>query len=171
MNFSTVMKPVSPMAALTACLFILTSVEINAEGLAEIRSNVAIADEQLTFRIKNRLNAATDGAWTPDPQVVLKALILANSEPAKRVIISKSPPGMPMDISLSRLDKSRFQVFGLLIDRRPHLLIDATPLDSDAPELWLKDCISHHVFDGGPAYWWLLIDAGSMEIRSCGRRP
>jgi hypothetical protein len=100
------------------------------------------------------------------------AVSLIQSDDGQRDVIAKGLLlGWHMEPSLKRITKSRFQVFGLVIAGRKHLLVDATPLESDAPKLWLTDCISCNVYDGGAAYWWVLIEVDSMKVTSSGRRP
>ncbi|HKP03942.1 MAG TPA: hypothetical protein VJU77_11365 [Chthoniobacterales bacterium] len=154
------------------CLAALALAEtMNGQALSEIAPTIAVADQQLTLQLRQSLPPEAEGAWTPSRSQVLEVMAFVKSEVGKREILAKAAAGVRMEFSLKRIDQSRFQIFGLLIGGRKHMLIDATPLDSDAPELWLKDRISQNVFDGGAAYWWVLVDSDSREVRSCGRRP
>jgi hypothetical protein len=144
---------------------------IGPKLLLEASPTVAIADRELTQKIGKYLKKTTEGSWTPSRETALAAVARIQSDRGRRDIIAKASPALHIGTSLNRIARSRFQIFGLVIAGRKELLIDATPLQSDAPELWLTGCISCSIFDGGAAYWWVLVDADSLEVTSCGRRP
>ena len=121
----------------------------------EIAPDVAVAKPEFVEKMKEYLLHA-ERAWSPS---------------GKQAVVKKAGPEMRIEKSLHRLDKSRYQVFGVVVKGRRHLFIDSTPLDSDAPEWWLTDCISRNVFDGGAAYWWVLIGVEPLQVVDCNRRP
>jgi hypothetical protein len=152
-------------------LFLVSADGQESRRLIEITPSIAVADQILTAEIKDSLNNSAGGAWTPSPEDVLSAFAELASERGQRDIAAKALGGSDMALPLKRLKTSRYQVFGLLIGKHKYLLFDATPLQSDVPELWLKDCISNYVYDGGAAYWWVMIDHASMRVTTSGRRP
>jgi hypothetical protein len=139
-------------------------------AFTEIAPDIAVASKDFTAKNRHHLWADADGAWAPTPEQALAAFSLLRSERGKRAVMENTQWSR-MEDSLRRLDKSRYQIFGLTLRGRRHLLVDATPLDSDAPELWLTDCISCSVFDGGAAYWWVLVRVEPLAVIRSGRRP
>jgi hypothetical protein len=165
------LKHLFAMLSISACL-VATGNAINEKQLlVEASPTVAVADQILTERIRLWLNREAETSWTPNRKEALAAVSLIRSDRGQKEILAIAPSGVSMKPSLQRIERSRFQVFGLVIAGRRHLFVDATPLESDMPELWLTDCISREVFDGGHAYWWVLVRADSLEITRCGRRP
>jgi len=155
-----------------ASLVTIAGVVYGRDGLSEVTPTIAVADEHFTESIRASVISTASGSWSPNREQVLAAVSLIKSDRGQRDIVAKALLiGWDMGPSLKRITDSRFQVFGLVTAEGKHLLIDATPLESDAPELWLTDCISCNVFDGGAAYWSVLIKIDSMEVTSAGRRP
>lgn len=157
--------------SLCATIVALVSPCLGADNaFREIAPDVAVAKPEFVEKMKEYLLHA-EHAWSPTDEQVLAALSLLRSERGKQAIVEKAGSEMRIEKSLQRLDKSRYQVFGVVIKGRRHLFVDATPLDSDAPEWWLTDCISRNVFDGGAAYWWVLVRAEPLTVVDCNRRP
>jgi hypothetical protein len=139
--------------------------------LIEVSPRIAIANGRLATALCTSLWKSAEGAWVPDSQQVLAGFKVIKSDEGMRQIVQRASPKTDMWPSLHRLEESRFQVFGIKIGGRNYMFYDATPLDSDRIDLWLTDCISRSVWDGGAAYWWVLLDTENLSVKSASRRP
>ncbi len=161
----------TPRVSLCAAIVALASPCLGAENaFREIAPDIAVARPEFVEKMKEYLLHA-ERAWSPSDEQVRAALSLLRSDRGKHAILEKAEPHSEMERALARIDKSRFQVFGIVIAGRQHLFVDATPLESDAPEWWLTDWISHNVLDGGAAYWWVLVRVEPLSVVDCNRRP
>ena len=153
------------------CLITSAVTTHGQQRLSEITPYVALADQAFTESLRKLLDPDANGSWAPEPKQVMAAISRIHSESGERDLAAKARPEAKMIASIKRIRESRFQVFGLVSAGRKYLFIDATPLNSDNPKAWLTDCISCDVFDGGAAYWWATMDADTLEVLACGRRP
>jgi hypothetical protein len=151
--------------------YCVASVSYAEENLLEVAPYIAIANQKFTETIREWLREDAEGSWTPSREQVLRAISRIHSPDGRNDILANAQSDIHMEASLERLRESRFQVFGLLVTGHKYLLIDATPLKSTGPDRWLTECISRGVYDGGAAYWWIVVEADSLKVTDCGRRP
>lgn len=156
---------------LCICLITPAVAAHGQQRLSEITPYVALADQSFAESLRQLLDREADGSWTPEPKQVMAAIARIHNESGEQDLAAKARPEAKMIASIKRIRESRFQVFGLVTAGRKYLFIDATPLQSDAPEWWLTECISCYVYDGGAAYWWATMDVDTLEVLACGRRP
>ena len=140
-----------------------------------IAPNVVLANDAMSAELKSSTWKTAEGTWSPTEADALTAVKHLRSDQAAKEILACSGRETKMDASLKRIDSSRYQVFGLIIDGGRKLLIEASPTQSSfdrfMPELWRKEIISVRVQDGGAGYWWVLYDVNSGRFVACNRRP
>jgi hypothetical protein len=170
------------MTFLRICTFTLAATKllmVDAVGAEKrftlIAPNVVLANAAMAAELKSSTWKTAKGTWAPTEADALAAVKHLKSDQAAKEILACAGRDTNMDDSLKRIDSSRYQVFGLIIDGGRKLLIEASPtkasFDRFTPELWRKEIISVRVQDGGAAYWWALYDVNSSRFVSCNRRP
>lgn len=137
----------------------------------QVAKTVVVANEAFTRANISRLWPSASDAWTPKKQLVLEFFRELDSKSRRQEIIEASPSGVDMTPALAAFNECRFQVFGLVIKNKRFLLIDASPIQSDGPDIWLKNCVSCSVFDGGSHYWSVLARGDTFKVISSGKRP
>src|ERR1700748_2191609 len=80
----------------------------------EIAPDIAISNKDFTAKNRNHLWSDADGAWAPTREQALAAVSLLRSERGKRAVTNNTQWSR-MEDSLRRLDKSRYQIFGLTL--------------------------------------------------------
>ena len=140
-----------------------------------IAPNVVLANDAMASELISLTWKTAKGTWDAKEADALAAVDHLKSDQAKKELLAGAGPDTKMDASLERIGSSRYQVFGLIIEGRRKLLLEASPTQSSfdrlLPELWRKEILSVAVQDGGADYWWALYDVEIGRFVSCNRRP
>jgi hypothetical protein len=144
-------------------------------AFVKINDLVAVANQLMTLRLKDDLWKSADKAWAPKDEEVLRGLQFIKGATGERQIVDAAPAQTDMRRCIANISHTRFQVYGLLIKNRKHLLYDSAP-DISVPQRgigdpWLKESISGRVHDGSAAFWFVLYDCEANRVVACGRRP
>ena len=166
------------MRIIILLLILITISERTSAGVEQrfvkINDRLAIAHTGMTLRLKNSLWPAATGVWKPTREDALTALRFLESPRGQQQI---GVVASPVDIgpSLNNIRRTRFQVYGLIIQNRKHLLFDSAPDVSEPrvgyPDRWLEQSISRSVYDGGASIWFALYDVDGKQVKAASRRP
>lgn len=144
-------------------------------GYQKVNSRIAVANDEMSATLKNQLWPSATRAWEPKAEQVLGGLLFLESEKGKNAITEAAHFGTDMHPCISKITKTRFQVYGFVVKDRKCLLFDSAP-DISTPQVgladqWLKEDIGQSVFDGGSAFWFVLLDLDDNKVIATGRRP
>ena len=139
--------------------------------LIGIIPNVAIANLAFANQLRTTTWQSLEGVWEPDEDTVIRGLEFLKSEQGRRQMLEHSNKPSRMTSSLNQLDTTQFQVIGIIKNGRRCLLYDGTPLNSGHARLWLSKLVSSYVYDGGPAFWSVVLDVSPFSVVQVGCRP
>lgn len=144
-------------------------------GYQKVDSRVAVANHEMSAGLKSQLWPSATRVWEPKAKQVLGGLLFLESEKGKNAITEAAQFGMDMHPCISKITETRFQVYGFVIKGRKCLLFDSAP-NISTPQIgvadkWLSESIAQSVYDGGSAFWFVLLDVDTSRVIASGRRP
>ncbi|HTG44375.1 MAG TPA: hypothetical protein VK633_07565, partial [Verrucomicrobiae bacterium] len=149
--------------------------EASPQLFVEIMPRVAVARKDGIAKLKKSIWPSADGTWVPSNEQVTGGLDYLNTPQGRTEIAAAARHGTDMMPSLERSAENRFQVYGLIINKKRCILFDAVPLaipiERRRPTLWLEQSLSRSSADGGSAFWWFLFDCDDQRVVASWRRP
>ena len=150
------------LCSILVLLLALQGVVCAQKQFTMIKPEVVVANKELADELRKLTWQKADDTWVPTDAQVLNALERLKTPEGAAEVVASAIPGVDMRPSVRLVSTSKYQVFGLVLNHRNHILYDASPQNSPleglGSDLWLKQIISANVHDGGLGYWFALYD-------------